>query len=77
MCRAAAAAAAAAVASVPARPVKALALPAVTSRARAPPPLSAARHQSTAEDAVFERVSTPATLVPGATSTSSKSRRLR
>ena len=63
--------------SSPARPVKALALPALTSRARARPPASACRHHSTGTDAVFERVRTPATLVPGAKSKSATSLRPR
>ena len=52
----------------PSRPVKALALPELTRIARARPPFSAARHQSTGAEAVSERVSTPAMVVPGVNS---------
>ena len=55
-------------ASAPRLPVKALALPALTSRARALPLRRAARHHSTGAEAVFERVRTPATVVPGTSS---------
>ncbi len=72
----AALAAISAVSSVAARPdlpVKALALPELTTSARAPPPLSRARHQSTGADGHFERVRTPATVVPASNSASSTS----
>ena len=42
-------------------PVKALALPELTTSARARPPLSLSRHQSTGADGHLLRVSTPAT----------------
>ena len=45
-------------------PVNALALPELTTRARALPPFSLARHHSTGADGHFERVKTPATVVP-------------
>src|ERR1700745_4358633 len=45
-------------------PVKALALPELTTSARAAPALRCARHQSTGADGHFDRVKTPATLVP-------------
>src|ERR1019366_1026523 len=50
----------------PACPVKALALPLLTTRARAWPRFSCARHHSTGADAVLDLVKTPATSVPGA-----------
>ena len=53
------------VASRPLRPVKALALPELTTSARALPPLSLARHQSTGADGHFDRVKTPATVRAG------------
>ena len=52
------------VAARPVLPVKALALPELTTSARALPPLSWARHHSTGADGHFERVNTPATVVP-------------
>ncbi len=61
------------VASRPDLPVKALALPELTTSARAVPPLSRARHQSTGAEGHFERVNTPATAVPGSKSASSTS----
>jgi hypothetical protein len=61
------------VASRPVRPVKALALPELTTSARALPLLRCARHQSTGADGHLERVSTPATAVPGSNSASSTS----
>src|SRR5262249_16052754 len=45
-------------------PVKALALPELTTSALAAPALSCARHQSTGAEGHFERVKTPATAVP-------------
>jgi hypothetical protein len=45
-------------------PVKALALPELTTRALATPALRCARHQSTGAEGHFERVKTPATVVP-------------
>ena len=72
---AAAAAIVCSTAVLPTRPVKALALPEFTTMARARPPGSASRHQSTGADAVSERVSAPAIAVPGASSTSSRSSR--
>src|SRR3984893_13128422 len=52
------------VATRPDLPVKALALPELTTSARAAPALRCARHQSTGADGHFDRVKTPATLVP-------------
>ena len=57
----AAASATSSTASIPLWPVKALALPELTISARALPPLSCWRHQSTGADGHFERVKTPAT----------------
>ena len=57
-------AAIASTASRPAAPVKALALPAFTTSARARPWGSAARHHSTSGEGQRERVVTPATAVP-------------
>ena len=57
----AAACATSSTASIPLWPVKALALPELTISARALPPLSCWRHQSTGADGHFERVKTPAT----------------
>ena len=54
-------------------PVKALALPELTTSARALPPPRRARHHSTGADGHFERVRTPATLVPRAKTASSTS----
>ena len=45
--------------------MKALELPEFTTSARALPWASDALHQSTGAEAVNERVSTPATVVPG------------
>ena len=72
----AAAAAASAVsftASRPRLPVKALALPELTTSALAIPCSSLERHHSTGADAVFDLVSTPATVVPGSNSASKRS----
>ena len=52
------------VVSRPRLPVKALALPELTSSARALPLASAALHQSTGADGHFDCVNTPATVVP-------------
>src|SRR5262249_42496164 len=60
--------AAAAPAWRPLLPVNALALPEFTTSARALPALRWARHQSTGADGHFERVRTPATVVPGSSS---------
>ena len=62
-----------AVAFLPVLPVKALALPELTTSARAPPPFSLSRHHSTGAEAHFEVVNTPATVVPFSISTSSTS----
>jgi len=51
--------------SYPALPVKALALPLFTTRARAEPAGTWALHQSTGAEAVLDLVNTPATWVPG------------
>ena len=61
----------------PASPVKALLFPAFTTSARARPPPSRARHSSTSGDGQRERVVTPATDVPRASSTSSTSARVQ
>src|SRR6185437_5814086 len=58
----------------PALPVKALELPELTTMARALPPFSASRHQSTGADEQRERVKAPAMVVPGASSASIRSR---
>ncbi len=66
-------------AASPLRPVKALALPAFTRMAR-PRPMPACRawrHHSTGAAAVSERVNTPATAVPSASSNSATSARSR
>ena len=60
---------------LPSRPVKALALPELTTIARAFPSARASRHQSTGAEAVSERVSVPAIVVPGASSASNRSSR--
>src|SRR5262245_39193249 len=62
-----------AVASRPVLPVKALALPELTTRARADPRFNRARHQSTGAEGHFDFVSTPATVVPLSSSASSTS----
>src|SRR5580658_3927317 len=51
-------------ASRPDLPVKALALPELSTSARARPPFIRERHHSTGADGHFERVNTPATLEP-------------
>src|SRR5213592_3006088 len=58
------------VAARPDLPVKALALPELTTSAPAAPALRCARHQSTGADGHFDRVKTPATAVPGSSSAS-------
>ena len=57
-------------ASAPTLPVKALALPELTSSARALPPASFARHQSTGAEGHLELVNTPATVAPSSSSAS-------
>src|SRR3954470_18367033 len=57
----------------PVLPVKALALPEFTTRARALPCLRLRRHHSTGADGHLDLVKTPATVVPGASSASSTS----
>src|SRR6185312_16687361 len=52
------------VVSRPRLPVKALALPELTTRMRALPPARLSRQKSTGADGHFERVNTPATAVP-------------
>ncbi len=59
--------------SMPFNPVKALALPELTTRARAVPPPRFCRHQSMAAEGQSERVRTPATTVPGSNTASSTS----
>ena len=66
----AAAAAVISTASLPARPVKTLALPELTTIARTLPPGRQAWHHSTGGPAVKERVKTPAIVLPGASSAS-------
>ena len=61
------------VACRPVLPVKALALPELTTSARAFPDFRLARHHSTGADGHFEVVNTPATVVPGSNSASSTS----
>src|SRR5262245_18175970 len=61
------------VAARPDLPVKALALPELTTRARAAPPLRCARHQSTGADGHLDCVKTPATVVPCSNSANSTS----
>ncbi len=61
------------VAARPLLPVKALALPELTTSARARPDLRWARHHSTGADGHFERVNTPAAVVPASNSASSTS----
>src|SRR5690606_32970594 len=75
--RSATARALASTASRPAMPVKALALPELTMIARGTASGRIARHQSTGAEAVFDRVKTPAMVVPGANSASQTSARLR
>ena len=58
------------VACMPALPVNAFALPELTTTARALPPLSFARHQSTGADGHFDFVKTPAACVPLSSSAS-------
>src|SRR4029078_9452060 len=61
------------VATRPVLPVKALALPELTTSARAWPRFNRARHQSTGADGHFDLVRTRATVVPGSNSASSTS----
>ncbi len=61
----------------PVLPVKALALPELTTSARALPCLRLARHHSTGAEGHFDLVNTPATAVPGSSSASSTSVRSR
>src|SRR5580765_4195666 len=56
-------------ASAPALPVKAFALPLLTTSARATPDDSRRLHQSTGADGMRDLVKTPATCVPGASVT--------
>ena len=51
--------------ATPALPVKALALPALMTTARAEPPSRLSTHQSTGAERDLERVKDPATVVPG------------
>src|SRR6266702_2417131 len=66
----AAAAAVASTASLPVRPVKTLALPELTTIARALPSERQAWHHNTGGPAVKDRVNTPAIALPGASSAS-------
>ena len=59
----------------PALPVKALALPALTTMARTLPRARFLRHQSTGADEVLDRVSTPAMVAPAGTTASMMSSR--
>jgi hypothetical protein len=61
------------VAARPVLPVNAFALPELTTNARALPDFRIARHHSTGADGHFERVNTPAAVVPGSNSASSTS----
>ncbi len=61
------------VAARPLFPVKALALPELTTSARAFPPLRCARHHSTGAEGHFDWVNTPAAAVPASNSASSTS----
>ena len=63
----------AAQASRPVLPVNALALPELTTSARALRVLSLSRHHSTGADGHFDFVNTPATAVPGSSSISNTS----
>ncbi len=58
---------------LPVLPVKALALPELTTSARALPPFSLARHHSTGADGHFDLVNTPAAVVPLSITASSTS----
>src|SRR3982751_3465753 len=58
--------------SAPALPVKALALPLLTTSTRASPPFRLPRHHNTGALAVLEVVNTPATWVPVASRTPAK-----
>ena len=62
-------------ASRPRMPVKALALPELTTSARALPPARPATHHSTGAERVRDWVTTPATRVPSGISTKSTSLR--
>ena len=75
--KAAAAAALAATVSLPRAPVNTFALPALTTKPRARPPANAVRHQSMGAPGHLLRVNTPATVVPGASSTITRSVRPR
>ena len=59
--------------STPFLPVKALALPELTTSARPLPPFTPSRHHSTEAEQVLERVSTPAAVVPGSSTASIRS----
>ena len=61
------------VAALPVFPVKALALPELTTSARARPPPIRPRHHSTGAEGHLERVNTPATLVGLSKATSNTS----
>lgn len=63
--------------AMPRLPVKALALPELTTSPRAAPPpaAKARRHQSTGAERVLERVKTPAPVLPAASRTTSRSGR--
>ncbi len=62
-----------ATASRPRRPVKALALPELTTRARAEPPVRASRHQSTGAEGHFRASEHARAFVPGSSPTNSTS----
>ena len=66
----------AATSRAPALPVNTLALPALTTMARILPPLIASRHHRTVGPAVCERVKTPATLDPVASTATIRSARM-
>ena len=61
--------------SLPARPVKVLELPELTTMPRTLPPGRQSRHHTTGAPAVSERVKTPAIALSGASSASIKSSR--
>ena len=64
-----------ATAAAPSRPVKALALPELTTRPRTVRPFRASRHQSTGADGHLDFVKTPAASVPSSRTASITSRR--
>ncbi len=59
--------------SFPGPPVKTFELPELTTTPRTLPPKRQSRHQRTGGPAVIDRVNTPATALPGASSASIRS----